>query len=165
MSNKRNIISAITVSCFVAALGTASIATAATISPAADQSLNNHIILASYGEKDEHSGHHGGHHGGDEHNGGCCKMSSLDTDNDGKISRREFMRHHGEMFNAHDTDSDGFIDMDEMQGMMNAMRKHHGGGGDHHHHETHEHHHHHGEEHKHDEQHDHHDNDDDDHES
>ena len=30
------------------------------------------------------------------------KMSKMDTDGDGKISRREFMKHHGEKFDKHD---------------------------------------------------------------
>ncbi|HNP27075.1 MAG TPA: hypothetical protein PKM20_10070, partial [Nitrosomonas sp.] len=48
---------------------------------------------------------HGPGHDDDDH--GQCKhcekkMSKMDADNDGKISRREFMKFHGEKFDKHD---------------------------------------------------------------
>jgi len=74
------------------------------------------------------------------------KMSKMDTDGDGKISRREFMKHHGDMFDKHDLNNDRFLDADEIHYMMEDMHKHmhgdgHGHGHGHGHNHDHEHNH------------------------
>lgn len=61
-----------------------------------------------------------------EHQGHQCehKMSSVDTDKDGKISKAEFMKHHEAMFDKKDTNKDGFLDDTERHRMMEHMHKH-----------------------------------------
>ena len=48
-------------------------------------------------------------------------ISKMDTNEDGKISRTEFMRHHGEMFDKHDHNDDKQLDKDELHHMMEQM--------------------------------------------
>ena len=130
MSSKKKIISVIAASCFVATFGAASVVTAASISPVAMSSSNENIILA-YSKKDtaENDEHHGDHEKmksddkGHKYHGKCNKMSKMDTNEDGKISRREFMKHKGAMFDKHDTNGDGFLEKDERRSMM---KMHHG---------------------------------------
>ena len=59
-----------------------------------------------------------------EHHDHAHKMSFLDVDRDGKISRAEFIRHHEQMFDKMDVDKDGFLDKTEMQGMIEHMMNH-----------------------------------------
>ncbi|MCB1937198.1 MAG: calcium-binding protein [Nitrosomonas sp.] len=89
---------------------------------------------------------HGPGHDDDDHQCMHCeeKMAKMDTDGDGKISRREFMKHHGEMFDKHDLNNDRFLDADEIHYMMEDMHKHmhgdgHGDGDGHGHGHKHEH--------------------------
>lgn len=116
MSRKRKIISVIVVSVFAITLG-ATMAVATELSPEAIQLSNNNIVLAS---ADGHDGmkscekHMKGH-------GDGKMMSGVDTDGDGKISRQEFMKHHGVMFDENDANKDGFMDQDEMREMMKKM--------------------------------------------
>lgn len=49
------------------------------------------------------------------------KMAEMDTDGDGKISRREFMKHQGQVFDKHDLDDDRFLDADEIHWMIEDM--------------------------------------------
>jgi EF hand domain-containing protein len=51
-------------------------------------------------------------------------MSKMDADEDGKISRTEYMRHHGEMFDKHDSNGDRFLDADELHSKMEHMHGH-----------------------------------------
>ncbi len=61
-------------------------------------------------------------------------ISKMDTDEDGKISRTEFMRHHGQMFDKHDSNGDRFLDAGELHDKMEKMHGHkHGGDGGHDH--------------------------------
>ncbi len=47
---------------------------------------------------------------------GRCDMA--DGNNDGKVSKEEFAKHHDAMFKAMDTNKDGFLDKSEMGKMM-----------------------------------------------
>ena len=85
---------------------------------------------------------HGPGHDDDNDHSQCehCeeKIAKMDGDGDGKISRREFMKFHGEKFDKHDLNNDRFLDMDEIHWMMEDMHKHmkdshHGHGKDHDH--------------------------------
>ncbi len=56
------------------------------------------------------------------------KIAKMDTDGDGKISRVEFMKFHGDKFDKHDLNKDRFLDADEIHYMMEDMhKKMHGG--------------------------------------
>ena len=104
----------------------------------------------------------------DDHDHGQCKhceekMAKMDADGDGKISRREYMKHHGDMFDKHDLNNDRFLDADELHYMMEDMHKnmhegHHGHGEGHghsHDDDDHNHEHSHGEDQSHKHSHDH----------
>ncbi|GJL73203.1 MAG: hypothetical protein NMNS01_24020 [Nitrosomonas sp.] len=52
------------------------------------------------------------------------KMSDVDLDGDGKISKDEFFKHHEAMFDKKDLNNDGFIDEDEMRKMMKKKHGH-----------------------------------------
>ncbi|MBX3640636.1 MAG: hypothetical protein KF888_08990 [Nitrosomonas sp.] len=52
------------------------------------------------------------------------KIAKMDTDSDGKISRREFMKFHGDKFDKYDLNNDRFLDADEIHYMMEDMHKH-----------------------------------------
>lgn len=75
-------------------------------------------------ESEQHTNH--GDMPSNDHHGHQCKnmMPKVDMDKDGKISRREFMSHHGAMFDKKDTNKDGFLDESEMGGMMDHMHEH-----------------------------------------
>ncbi len=79
-------------------------------------------------QSEQPSGHdHNGAKSGDKHDHGHkCehKMSSVDTNKDGKISKEEFMKHHEAMFDKKDTNKDGFLDETERRSMMKKMHKH-----------------------------------------
>ena len=47
-------------------------------------------------------------------------MARVDGDHDGRISREEWLRHGGEegLFTQHDTNHDGFLDLDEFRTMF-----------------------------------------------
>ncbi len=63
---------------------------------------------------------------GHEHQGHQCdhKMSTVDADKDGKISREEFIKHHELIFDKKDTNKDGFLDESEMHHMMGHKHMH-----------------------------------------
>lgn len=52
------------------------------------------------------------------------KIAKMDDDGDGKISRREFMKFHGDKFDKYDLNNDRFLDADEVHYMMEDMHKH-----------------------------------------
>lgn len=60
------------------------------------------------GHADTKSGDHHGHQCGN-------KMSSVDLNKDGKISKEEFMKHHEAMFDKKDANKDGVLDNTEMK--------------------------------------------------
>lgn len=74
------------------------------------------------------SGHdHSGTKSGSQHDHGHkCehKMTSVDTNKDGKISKEEFTKHHEAMFEKNDANKDGFLDETERRDMMKNMHKH-----------------------------------------
>ncbi len=51
------------------------------------------------------------------------KIAKMDTDGDGKISRREFMKFHGDKFDKHDLNKDRFLDADEIHYAMEDKHK------------------------------------------
>lgn len=114
MSSKKYLFTVILASIFVISFGATSVS-------AADDDTDEH---------GEHHGNHDGHHDemksgdGHKHHGKCNMMSKVDADDDGRISLREFMKHHREMFDKADTNNDRFIDKDEMQTMMKHMHGH-----------------------------------------
>ena len=61
-----------------------------------------------------------------EHQGHKCehKMSSVDANKDGKISKEEFMKHHEAMFDKKDTNKDGFLDDTERHRMKEHKHEH-----------------------------------------
>ena len=52
------------------------------------------------------------------------KMSSVDVDKDGKISKDEFIKHHEQMFEKMDANKDGFLDESETHHMMGQKHMH-----------------------------------------
>ena len=110
MTNKRKIIATtITILLFTATFG-----------------ASTAIATGDTHAEHQHDGDGGKH---DMSHGKCNMMSKVDSDNDGKISKEEFLKHHEAMFDKKDSNNDGFIDEDEMHKMM---KKHmHGHGHDH----------------------------------
>ena len=89
------------------------------------ESSHQHQSGQAAGHGDAKSGDHHGHQCGH-------KMSAVDLNKDGKISKEEFMKHHETMFDKKDTNKDGFLDDTEMHHMMDHMHKHsHSKEGDH----------------------------------
>ncbi|PTQ86109.1 EF-hand domain-containing protein [Nitrosomonas ureae] len=78
------------------------------------------------GQHSEHNSHSNTKSEGQHDHGHKCehKMSSVDTNNDGKISKEEFMKHHEAMFDKKDTNKDGFLDETERRSMKEKMHKH-----------------------------------------
>ncbi|SNX60720.1 EF hand [Nitrosomonas ureae] len=77
------------------------------------------------GQHSEHSHGNTKSEGQHDHGHKCeHKMSSVDTNNDGKISKEEFMKHHEAMFDKKDTNKDGFLDETERRNMKEKMHKH-----------------------------------------
>ncbi len=94
--------------------------------------LNTTTVLASDAAKEDKHQHHTAKTAdkkptdNHEHQGHQCdhKMSSVDTDKDGRISREEFIKHHELMFDKKDSNKDGFLDESEMHHMMGHKHKH-----------------------------------------
>ncbi|SFE70637.1 calcium-binding protein [Nitrosomonas sp. Nm166] len=57
------------------------------------------------------------------------KMSSVDQNKDGKISKEEFMKHHEAMFDKKDTNKDGFLDDTEIRHIHKHKQDQHKQGG------------------------------------
>ncbi len=53
---------------------------------------------------------------------GKCGMMMMDTNNDGKVSKEEFMARHEAMFSKMDANGDGVVDADEMKAMQDKCR-------------------------------------------
>lgn len=113
MLHKRNLIAIAVGTVFLATFG----ATTAFATDAAKDSSHQHQSGQAAGHGDTKSGDHHGHQ---------CQhmMSSVDLNNDGKISKEEFMKYHEAKFDKKDTNKDGFLDETEMHGMMDHMHKH-----------------------------------------
>src|SRR4030065_1452304 len=113
MLHKRNVISIAVGTVFFLTFGATSVSAADT---------------AKEGDHQHRSGQAEGHDDmkSDDHHENHCKhmMSEVDLDKDGKISRREFMSHHGAKFDKKDINKDGFLDEAEMSKMMKHMHEH-----------------------------------------
>jgi len=71
---------------------------------------------------------------GSSHHDQCSqKMSMIDQNKDGKISKDEFLKRYEDKFTALDANKDGFLDESEMHRMMDKMhsKKDKGGHGHH----------------------------------
>lgn len=122
------VISALTMSVFSA---TAISATNTLLS--GPQQAEKTVFMLAYADKTEANGDspHGSH-GAEGHEGmksdkkghKHSKMSGVDLDGDGKISKEEFFKHHEAMFEKKDLNNDGFIDEDEMREMMKKKHGH-----------------------------------------
>lgn len=113
MLYKKNVISIAAGTIFLFTFGAASVSA----SDVAKENSHQHQSGQAAGHSDKKSGDHHGHQ--------CHqKMSSVDLNKDGKISKEEFMKHHEGMFDKKDTNKDGFLDETEMHGMMDHMHKH-----------------------------------------
>ncbi|WP_231623561.1 EF-hand domain-containing protein [Nitrosospira briensis] len=124
MPSKKSIISLALGSALAAALGTASIASAAE-NPFAMQSLDKGYMVAAsddYGDKKDEYGDKTDGYGDKKRGEGRCGMAMADTNNDGRVSQEEHANHCQLMFDKMDTNKDGYIDKDE----ASAMRKKHG---------------------------------------
>ena len=54
---------------------------------------------------------------------GKCGMKSMDTDDDGSVTKEEFMQGHEVMFGRLDANGDGVIDADEQSAGMKMMKE------------------------------------------
>jgi Ca2+-binding EF-hand superfamily protein len=54
---------------------------------------------------------------------GMTQMKNMDTDNDGTISKEEFMKAHEAMWDEMKKNKDGLVDVKEMQMMHKGMKK------------------------------------------
>lgn len=54
---------------------------------------------------------------------GMMQMKNMDTDNDGTVSKEEFMKAHEAMWDGMKKNNDGLVDVKEMQKMHKSMRK------------------------------------------
>ncbi len=113
MLHKRNLIAIAAGTVFLVAFSATSVFAADT----AKDSGHQHQSGQAADHGDTKSGDHHGHQ---------CQhmMSSVDLNNDGKISKEEFIKHHEAKFDKKDSNKDGFLDETEMHSMMNHMHKH-----------------------------------------
>ncbi len=128
MSNKTSVIATIAVLVFAAESGAVSAASAANVSTTVEHSSNNSAIKLAYGASETDAKSKQGHNGDSGKDHGKCgnMMSKIDSDEDGKISKKEFLKYHEEKFKKKDLNNDGFIDEDEMQKMMEKHKHKHG---------------------------------------
>ncbi|MEX2496641.1 MAG: hypothetical protein WD448_11155 [Woeseia sp.] len=56
--------------------------------------------------------------------GGMQMMKKMDADENGEISKGEFVQAHEEMFASMDKNGDGKLDQEEQTAMMERMRRH-----------------------------------------
>lgn len=54
---------------------------------------------------------------------GMMQMQNMDTDNDGTVSKEEFMKAHETMWDGMKKNKDGLVDAKEMQMMHKGMKK------------------------------------------
>ncbi len=89
-------------------------------------------------KSDAHHHNHAKPEGSSHHDQCRQRMTMVDRNNDGKISKDEFIKHHEDMFVVMDTNKDGFLDDSEMHHMMMDHNMHgKQGNSDHgHHHDT-----------------------------
>ena len=121
MLKMKSIISVAVGSAFAATLGMAPIASAAE-NPFSMQIMDKGYMVA-YGDKrvDESKSGEGKC---SEHKHGA---SMADANKDGKVSKEEWDKHHGAMFEKMDANKDGVVDKEEMGKMKSEKRKMHDG--------------------------------------
>ena len=54
---------------------------------------------------------------------GMMQMKNMDTDNDGTVSKEEFMKAHEAMWDGMKKNKDGLVDVKEMEMMHKGMKK------------------------------------------
>jgi EF hand len=69
------------------------------------------LSFSSFAEKDMKCGH------------GMMQMKNMDTDNDGTVSKEEFMKAHEAMWDGMKKSKDGLVDVKEMEMMHKSMKK------------------------------------------
>ncbi len=117
MSSKKPLISVAVGSAFAAALAAAPIVSAAE-NPFAMQPLDKGYMLAQAGKMGEGKCGAGKCGAAMTNAGKGDKNCMADTNQDGKVSKEEFIKQHEAMFDMKDANKDGFIDKDEMAKMM-----------------------------------------------
>lgn len=127
MSNKTSVIATIAVLLFAVESGAVSAASISTanVSTAVVHSSNNSAMMLAYGASETDAKSKQGHSGKEDHGKCGNMMSKIDSDEDGKISKEEFIKYHEEKFKKKDLNNDGFIDEDEMQKMMEKYKHKH----------------------------------------
>ena len=113
MLHKRNLIAIAVGTVFLLTFSVTTVSAA----DAAKEGDHQHQSGQVAGHGDTKSGDHHGHQCGH-------KMSSVDLNKDGKISKEEFMKHHEAMFDKKDANKDDFLDDAEMHNMKDHMHKH-----------------------------------------
>lgn len=121
MSSKKTLITAAVGTAFAATLGASPIASAAD-NPFAMQSLDRGYQVAQAGKMDDGKcgqGKCGAMKGKAAEN--KCGAAMMDANQDGKVSKEEFMKAHEAMFDTMDANKDGVLDKSEMGKMMQGM--------------------------------------------
>jgi EF hand len=67
--------------------------------------------FSSFAEEDMKCGH------------GMMQMKNMDTDNDGTVSKEEFMKAHEAMWDGIKKNKDGLVDVKDMQMMHKGLKK------------------------------------------
>ena len=120
MRHHKSMISIAVGSVLVTSLSTASIVRAADDAPTANnpfaiQSIQQGYMIA-YADRADPSKYGTGakEYGGPAKGGeGKCGMSLADTNKDGKVTKEEFLKHHGAIFDEIDVNKDGSVDKTE----------------------------------------------------
>ena len=119
MSKRKSIISVAAVSAFAVTVSIAPIASA-TGNPFSMQPMEKGYMVAEAPKNgDKKAG---------ENKCGENKYGAVmaDTNKDGKVTKEEWDKHHGAMFEHMDANKDGVVDKDEMDKMKAEKRKMHG---------------------------------------
>ncbi len=133
MLNKRKVIPVAISALIMTTFNATAISATNTLESSPSQSPKIDYILAYTNKtevkEDSPHGSHGKHEShedmkSDKKQHKHSKMSGVDLDGDGKISKEEFFKHHETMFDKKDLNNDGFIDKDEMRKMMKKKHGH-----------------------------------------
>ena len=120
MSNRISVIATVAVLLFAAKSGAVSAASPGNGFATVERSSDNSTVMLAYGASETDTKNKQGHGGDSGKDHGKCgnMMSKMDSDKDGKISKKEFLEYHEEKFKKKDLNNDGFIDADEIQKLM-----------------------------------------------